>query len=64
MIDVGPLTRQAVKCVNDFLSRADGNWRVARAMWREELDTLPYGPKFKPYVVAVNAAFKEMEPHE
>lgn len=54
--------RQAVKCVNEFVERADGNWNAALALWKEELAANPYGPKFAAYVHSVYRAFEEMAP--
>jgi len=56
------LDRQAVKCVNEFVERADGNWKEAKSLWAQELQWMPYGWKYRRYVRAVFEAFKAMRP--
>lgn len=56
------LTKAAHKCVNEFVERAEGNWKMARALWKEELAANAYGPKFAHYVHEVYLAFDELAP--
>ena len=56
------LDKQAVKCVHEFIERADGNFRKAENLWHEELKWMPYGWKYKRYVHAVCEAFRAMRP--
>ena len=56
------LDKQAQKCVNEFVERADGNFRKAENLWHEELKWMPHGWKYKRYVHAVCEAFKAMRP--
>jgi hypothetical protein len=60
--DLCELDRQAQKCVNEFVERADGNWKRAKGLWCEELEWLPYNWKYKRYVKAVFRAFAELGP--
>lgn len=56
------LTRQAVKCVNEFVERADGNWDKARLLWQEEYLGLPAGAYYDAYFFAVEDAFRSLRP--
>lgn len=56
------LDKQAVKCVNEFIQRADGNFKRAENLWHEEIKSMPYGWRYKRYVHAVCEAFRAMRP--
>lgn len=56
------ITKQAVKCVNEFVERADGNWKQARKLWCEEVGRMPYGYKYKQFVHEVELAFESLRP--
>ena len=58
MTDKAPMQKQAEKCVNEFVERADGNLQEARKLWFAERDALPFGYKYKAYVHAMNYAFE------
>jgi len=63
------LNKQAVKCVNEFVERADGNWKGARKLWLVEVGEVmkEHGPEWgptgwTPWCYAMEAAFDAMQP--
>lgn len=63
------LDKQAVRCVNEFVERADGNWKEARKLWLVEVGEVmtEHGDEWCPpgwtrWCYAMEHAFKEMEP--
>jgi hypothetical protein len=55
---------QATKCVNEFIERADGNWREARGLWMEEYMNLPVGQQYEDYFHIVEHIFRAMGPRK
>jgi hypothetical protein len=59
---VSDIYTQAIKAVNEFIERADGNWNEARGLWMEEVLEFPEDQLYTDYFHIMEHMFRAMSP--